>query len=97
MRRIVLIATVFAFVLTLGAVQVSADVKEHNNCFKWLRDADGDGIPNCLDEDWVRPQDGTGYMLGNGFGLFPGIVLTAAGGDKNQFNHHRVIASTLSL
>jgi len=26
------------------------------------RDADNDGIPNCIDPDWVRPQDGTGYM-----------------------------------
>jgi len=25
------------------------------------RDDDGDGIPNGQDEDWVRPQDGTGY------------------------------------
>lgn len=30
------------------------------------RDADNDGIPNCIDPDWVRPQDGTGYM--NRFG-----------------------------
>jgi hypothetical protein len=27
----------------------------------WLRDADGDGIPNGDDEDWVPPLDGTGY------------------------------------
>jgi hypothetical protein len=26
------------------------------------RDADGDGIPNGIDEDWVPPQDGTGYQ-----------------------------------
>ncbi len=25
-----------------------------------LRDADGDGIANCQDKDWVRPMDGTG-------------------------------------
>ena len=35
-------------------------------------DHDGDGIPNALDEDWVRPQDGTG--AGNG---------PAAGGNGN--------------
>jgi hypothetical protein len=30
-------------------------------------DSDGDGIPNCLDTDFVRPQDGSGnkYMKGN--------------------------------
>jgi hypothetical protein len=26
------------------------------------RDADGDGIPNGQDPDWVKPQDGTGYQ-----------------------------------
>ncbi len=31
-----------------------------------FRDHDGDGIPNHLDPDWVKPQDGTGYGSGNG-------------------------------
>jgi len=26
------------------------------------RDHDNDGIPNCQDPDWTRPEDGTGYM-----------------------------------
>jgi len=30
------------------------------------RDHDNDGIPNCQDPDWKRPQDGTGYK--NQFG-----------------------------
>jgi hypothetical protein len=25
------------------------------------RDHDNDGIPNCQDPDWTRPEDGTGY------------------------------------
>lgn len=25
------------------------------------RDADNDGIPNCLDPDWVAPENGSGY------------------------------------
>ncbi len=29
-------------------------------------DADGDGIPNGLDEDYVRPEDGSGSMLRHG-------------------------------
>lgn len=29
-------------------------------------DADGDGIPNGMDEDYVRPQDGTGNMHRSG-------------------------------
>lgn len=31
-----------------------------------LRDADGDGIANCKDSDWVRPMDGTGAKAGQG-------------------------------
>ena len=31
-------------------------------------DADGDGIPNSLDEDYVRPQDGSGAGYGGGEG-----------------------------
>src|SRR4030042_6899479 len=30
------------------------------------RDHDNDGIPNCQDPDWTRPEDGTGYK--NKFG-----------------------------
>jgi hypothetical protein len=36
-----------------------------------LRDHDNDGIPNCQDPDWTRPEDGTGYKNrfgGNGSG-----------------------------
>lgn len=28
----------------------------------FARDHDNDGIPNGQDPDWVRPQDGTGFM-----------------------------------
>ena len=34
------------------------------NLYKWLRDADGDGIPNCEDPDWTAPKDGSGYGPG---------------------------------
>jgi hypothetical protein len=35
--------------------------------YRWVRDDDGDGIPNGLDPDYVRPEDGTGYgKLGAG-------------------------------
>ena len=33
------------------------------------RDADGDGIANAEDPDWVCPQDGTGYGAREGCGL----------------------------
>ncbi len=31
-------------------------------------DADGDGIPNGLDPDYVKPEDGSGAALGDGTG-----------------------------
>jgi len=31
-------------------------------------DADGDGIPNSMDEDYVQPQDGSGAGYGGGEG-----------------------------
>ena len=30
------------------------------------RDSDNDGIPNCLDTDWVRPRDGKGWRSNYG-------------------------------
>ena len=36
------------------------------------RDADGDGIVNCADEDWSRPLDGSGYGQSAGYGLQSG-------------------------
>lgn len=33
-----------------------------------LRDHDNDGIPNGLDPDWTKPQDGTGNQFKNGNG-----------------------------
>jgi len=51
MRRILLIVSVLAIVLTLGVVPASADNDERGLSFSWFRDADGDGIPNGIDED----------------------------------------------
>jgi len=28
----------------------------------FARDHDNDGIPNCQDPDWTKPEDGTGYQ-----------------------------------
>ncbi len=30
------------------------------------RDSDNDGIPNCLDPDWVHPRDGKGFQSKHG-------------------------------
>jgi hypothetical protein len=29
--------------------------------YQWLRDDDGDGVPNCQDPDYTKPVNGTGY------------------------------------
>ena len=38
------------------------------DCDLHERDADGDGILNYEDPDWVRPMDGSGYGEGKGYG-----------------------------
>ncbi len=69
MSRTILILGMLAFAVTLGPSVASADVGSGGNSFAWFRDADGDGIPNGMDDDWVRPEDGTGYQAKNRFGF----------------------------
>ncbi|MBN1859069.1 hypothetical protein JW848_07690 [Candidatus Bipolaricaulota bacterium] len=38
------------------------------DCDLHERDADGDGILNSVDSDWVRPMDGSGNGEGMGYG-----------------------------
>jgi len=62
---------ILMFTATLGTSPALADTATaEGHSFAWFRDADGDGIPNGMDDDWSRPEDGTGYKLKNGFGLF---------------------------
>jgi len=69
MNRILLIILVLAVSTAVGVPQSSAGTGNGDgHSYKWLRDADGDGIPNGLDEDWVRPLDGTGHQMKYGFG-----------------------------
>lgn len=39
-----------------------------DDCSLHERDADGDGILNSEDSDWVRPMDGSGYGAAKGYG-----------------------------
>ena len=50
-------------------------------------DADGDGIPNGLDEDYVKPEDGTGqkYAWGQSEELFGHFGEGEASGDMNNY------------
>jgi len=82
MRKMITAAAVMMAIFALAAPSVMAgNVKgsQDGSFFKyfyqWLRDDDGDGIPNCLDPDYVRPEDGTGYgklgpsLSGDQFGV----------------------------
>lgn len=93
MNRIVFVLAVLALVMAIGVPQATAGTGDGNAySFNWLRDADGDGIPNCLDEDWIRPMDGTGYRLGQGFGLLLGLCRgnTEDGNmHRNEYRHRR--------
>jgi hypothetical protein len=69
MRKLVFVLITLAFTVSIGTTQAFAGGSKDFSYFyqfQWLRDADGDGIPNCLDDDWERPQDGTGYGIKNG-------------------------------
>jgi hypothetical protein len=76
------------FALTLGAPVASADVGTGDgNSFAWFRDDDGDGIPNGMDDDWVRPEDGTGYQLKQRFGLVFAGLFGRSGGDGSVYQN----------
>ena len=79
MRKMITAAAIMLGIFVLAAPSVMAgEGRSIFNFYQWLRDDDGDGIPNCLDPDYVRPEDGTGYgKLGPGDDT---LVL----GDKDQ-------------
>lgn len=47
-----------------------------------MKDADGDGIPNAQDPDFVRPQDGSGAGSGSGTGVCDGTGPKGSGGPR---------------
>ena len=62
MRKMITAAVVLLGIFVLAAPSVMAgEGKSVYNDYQWLRDDDGDGIPNCQDPDYAPPQDGTGY------------------------------------
>ncbi len=74
----ILAVMIVVFVLAAPSVMAGGDKNrhEHSYAFKyfhqWFRDDDGDGVPNCIDPDYVRPEDGTGYgKLGPALGSGP--------------------------
>ncbi len=68
MRRTLTLMVVLVAIALLASPPVMAKGPAGNGksfayhyFFQWLRDDDGDGIPNCQDPDYVKPEDGTGY------------------------------------
>ena len=69
MSRAIFMLGILACFVAIGAPAAYADTGSGGNSFAWFRDNDGDGIPNGMDDDWVRPEDGSGYQLKHGFGF----------------------------
>ncbi|MCB2230035.1 hypothetical protein KQH82_04910 [bacterium] len=70
MRKSLLLATILGLVVLMGAPTAMAGDGKGSawaHAFNWFQDADGDGIPNGLDPDWIRPYDGDGYKHGHRF------------------------------
>ncbi|HER43259.1 MAG TPA: hypothetical protein ENO08_02220 [Candidatus Eisenbacteria bacterium] len=73
MRRVTGCAFALVLLLAVCATETAAvniqDIvggvlgRIYNN---WLRDDDGDGIPNCQDDDYVPPADGDGIQYRGG-------------------------------
>jgi len=86
MRRMFTAAAIMIAIFVLVSPSVMA--RSNSECtgggnffkyiYQWLRDNDGDGIPNGLDPDYIKPEDGTGYGK-----LGPGLAGTQ-NGDMNQ-------------
>ncbi len=75
MRRITKILLSLSLMLFLGAFLSGAGTlaqQRGNSPGPRLIDSDGDGVPNCVDPDYVRPMDGSGQkfmrQLGSGSG-----------------------------
>jgi len=52
----------------LGSAVPAANQTTGTRLYHNQQDADGDGILNCDDSDWVAPMDGTDYGVSNGQG-----------------------------
>ena len=73
MRRMTILACAVVMLLAFSATETRAiDFSDaiysilngiNNN---WMRDDDGDGIPNCLDDTYEPPEDGDGTQFRGG-------------------------------
>jgi len=78
MRKSTIMMIAVAMLLGFASTDASAGEKHcpeyagiakmYSYFYNWMRDDDGDGIPNCIDPDYVKPEDGTGYGRHKGDG-----------------------------
>lgn len=74
MKRILSFAVTLALVALFGLATTDAQAQglgqqfgKGGGMFQYgPLDEDGDGIPNCQDPDFVKPQDGSGNQFGKG-------------------------------
>ena len=92
MRRFFILFMVLGLIFVLGHQDVMArNILERDGdryvaqFLQLFRDADSDGIPNCMDPDWYRPQDGTGYQDRHQNGLSTEGIQTAGDGEQHQY------------
>ncbi|HSQ35373.1 MAG TPA: hypothetical protein VLQ89_05200 [Candidatus Binatia bacterium] len=52
------------------------------------RDADNDGIPNCLDPDWVAPENGSGYKGRHGYKRQLSTPQNQGGANQSLYNYN---------
>lgn len=98
LRTLTLLAAI-ALAFAFTATSVHAAGPGDGTCpSPGMTDSDGDGIPNGLDPDWVRPLDGTGNQYGRG------VRPTALqGGETHQwrnawsFGHLRAVAASFGF
>ncbi|MDH4157112.1 MAG: hypothetical protein OEW00_07545 [candidate division Zixibacteria bacterium] len=92
MRRFYILFLALGLIFVLGHQDVMArsilDRDGNRFAAQWyqlFRDADGDGIPNCMDPDWYRPQDGAGYQERHQNGLSTEGIQAGGNGDQSQY------------
>lgn len=98
MQRTIFLLVLAALALTLSFTPAAADNgMGYQHFYNWMRDDDGDGIPNHLDDDWTPPEDGSGYMMKHGFTRFIARSGDVDDGAMYQHNFRHQIENSKSI
>ena len=95
MRKSLLFLAVLGVIFLMTTMPTMAEPGSGSGYGYYLtNDDDGDGIPNGQDEDWIAPEDGTGYMHQNGQSE-PETVITGttepAGNGSDNGDHLQIM------